>query len=281
MKKRKLNNAFTLIELLVVISIIALLMAILMPSLAKVKELSRRTVCAAQFRQIATIHVLYAGIFNTWIPRYTDKSNLDKPNHKHGVRVWPGTMLAEPFEYCRSSFQMSDEIWVCPGFYGHNKDAIVWEDNMEGVRLRRSGTSDSSQWPSGYWTLGCVSLVGLTPASNTAPDVGVRESALRVSDPGHYLLAGDKNYRAKYDWEFTTGNPSDPPPTVIAHPKGGLPSGANLAHVDGSVSWNDASNIALNRKTMRDPHPEVVAVDNENAHGKYNTWTPDGREYFF
>ena len=51
MNNRKLLHGFTLIELLVVISIIALLLAILVPSLRKAKEQAMNTVCAARLRQ--------------------------------------------------------------------------------------------------------------------------------------------------------------------------------------------------------------------------------------
>jgi prepilin-type N-terminal cleavage/methylation domain-containing protein/prepilin-type processing-associated H-X9-DG protein len=46
------SRAFTLIELLVVIALIALLMAMLMPALQRVKEASRETVCKSNLRNV-------------------------------------------------------------------------------------------------------------------------------------------------------------------------------------------------------------------------------------
>ena len=47
----KIKNGFTLIELLVVISIIAILMSILMPSLTRARELAKNTVCQSKLKQ--------------------------------------------------------------------------------------------------------------------------------------------------------------------------------------------------------------------------------------
>lgn len=57
---RRRVKAFTLIELLVVIAIIALLISILLPSLSRARELSKRLVCASNIKGIGTSGKIYA-----------------------------------------------------------------------------------------------------------------------------------------------------------------------------------------------------------------------------
>ncbi|MCK5000178.1 MAG: type II secretion system protein [Anaerohalosphaera sp.] len=54
------KKGFTLIELLVVIAIIAMLLAILMPALGKVKRLAERLVCGTNLKGMGTAHNTYA-----------------------------------------------------------------------------------------------------------------------------------------------------------------------------------------------------------------------------
>ena len=59
MKLFRNNKGFTLIELLVVIAIIALLLSILMPSLNRVKERAKQTICKTNLRGVGIAIKLY------------------------------------------------------------------------------------------------------------------------------------------------------------------------------------------------------------------------------
>ncbi|MHC4070937.1 MAG: type II secretion system protein [Planctomycetota bacterium] len=54
------KEGFTLIELLVVIAIIAILLAILMPALNRVREQGKRAVCLSNLKQLSLAWILYA-----------------------------------------------------------------------------------------------------------------------------------------------------------------------------------------------------------------------------
>lgn len=93
------RRAFTLIELLVVISVIALLMAILMPALQKAKKLGQSAVCKAHLRQWGTVFYMYA-------TDNDDKFWDDGPMPGTGDAVWL-PMLA-------SLYGNVDEFRLCP-----------------------------------------------------------------------------------------------------------------------------------------------------------------------
>jgi prepilin-type N-terminal cleavage/methylation domain-containing protein/prepilin-type processing-associated H-X9-DG protein len=101
----KQRKAFTLIELLVVISIIAMLMAVLMPALGKAREQAKKTVCATHYKQQALGIILYSENNNSEVP-------MDRPdtigNWAWDISFWTTNMI--------SQFAGFDdrEIWFCP-----------------------------------------------------------------------------------------------------------------------------------------------------------------------
>ena len=64
----RIDRAFTLIELMVVVSIIAVLISILLPSLGAAREQAKIVKCAAQMRQLGLGTRYYSADNNGWIP---------------------------------------------------------------------------------------------------------------------------------------------------------------------------------------------------------------------
>ncbi len=93
MEKLGTKRAFTLIELLVVIAIIAMLLAIIMPALNKVKEVAREIFCKTNLKQYGICGILYLEDNDTnfpgpWWIIYNNYGNL--PNNVH---VWHNDRL--------------------------------------------------------------------------------------------------------------------------------------------------------------------------------------------
>jgi prepilin-type N-terminal cleavage/methylation domain-containing protein len=68
MATRRKTSAFTLIELLVVVAVIALLIAILLPSLGRARERAKRSACLAKLHQLHLALACYAEENNDQVP---------------------------------------------------------------------------------------------------------------------------------------------------------------------------------------------------------------------
>jgi prepilin-type N-terminal cleavage/methylation domain-containing protein/prepilin-type processing-associated H-X9-DG protein len=64
------RRAFTLVELLVVIGIIAVLIAILMPALARTRAQATRVVCATRMRELVHATIMYCNANKDWLPEF-------------------------------------------------------------------------------------------------------------------------------------------------------------------------------------------------------------------
>ena len=105
------RRAFTLIELLVVISIIALLVAVLLPALAAARESSKRSVCATNVRQnIIGVNTYAADYDSALPPHYT--GNLSQPIITYQVKN--GSALGGFGRLYKMGYITSGEVFFCP-----------------------------------------------------------------------------------------------------------------------------------------------------------------------
>ncbi|MBN1551226.1 type II secretion system protein, partial [bacterium] len=125
------KKGFTLIELLVVIAIIAMLMAILMPALSKVKKIAMRVVCGTNLKGLGTAQTVYANDYDdeytvqgqgnsslTW--SYQTTSNFAEPSVPWSSRSQL-TVGASLYLLVREA-DVSPKSFVCPASDQHEYD---------------------------------------------------------------------------------------------------------------------------------------------------------------
>lgn len=82
------KQGFTLIELLVVVAIIALLMAILLPSLAKARKQAKATACMSNLRQMGLAVHMYAQEYNGTIPIFDSTKAIPSSGEAWPNNLW-------------------------------------------------------------------------------------------------------------------------------------------------------------------------------------------------
>ena len=211
-------TAFTLVEVLVVVSIIAVLIALLLPALRRAVDASQRMQCMANLRQIGIAARLYGHDYQMKVPHWNEFG------YYYDVAYWPY------LKYNQQTINRKRNIFYCPAAEGRPQ-VVLDSDPI-------NQASGGSYYTSGFRTYAVnLSLRGVYPPYYT--------KFTQVKDTTHCIFAAETTSARlgpyAVDWPIAGRRhgvrDTQFPATATDRIRSG--KGFSALFVDGHVEWID------------------------------------------
>lgn len=295
------KKGFTLVELLIVISIIALLMAILMPALNRVRQMAYKMMCASNLSGIGKAMLIYSNENNEEYPRAGGRRSLwlttgtlqewtaQAEGDAFGGRS-PGATITSSFYLLVRWFDVTPKNFTCNGDAGvkifklsEASGLPTWVNNLEDVW----DFGSQSLFPTPFWPGEYVSYSYHMPYDQTGSERGWPIST--VSNPMSPLCADRNPWLDRNAQNFVAGNPpntnADPDEEsaewLVTTPPGGGPTMEQYYNPD--KTENSASHLREGQNVLfNDSHVFFEKTPNCGVEGD-NIWkhweTTGGEDY--
>ncbi len=244
------RKGFTLIELLVVIAIIAILVSILLPSIAKARELARRAVCKTRLKGYANAFVIYESSHNRYPSLGNDQRNISNNPERHT----DGDSVAEALDDMAGSAQ-SRECNIQPIYLLHTYSGIELgsfgcpsDQDFESVRDHE----DFEPEDVGFYDWHNISYA-FPPMSSYFMNV---EFSGNVTDTGMWMTGDRPRESGSSDSRLLSGS----------EPHGD--DGAQFLAYNGAVTWAPTNFNPIDPQSNNDD-PENHAFRTRVGHGHY------------
>jgi len=230
------ERGFTLVELLVVVTIIALLIAILLPSMKNSRESAKRTVCAHNQHQISVGATMYANQ-NQGVYFICRGREVPKAFNPANVKVHQNRENDKKVDWIRAMGTVGLMIDKGSGPAGDYVASPIWNCPSRDYK---------SQWEGNHWQLvvGYNYYGGIETWKNPFAGRIEARSPIEIhnSKPG-WVLAADTTGKIDGEWGGGRASAYRDMPSHKELSGGNVPAGHNQVYVDGSASWVDFEDL--------------------------------------